>query len=115
MVSANVELSCETCCRCNVQFWISKEHADRLVKGKGTFYCPSGHPQSYTGKTDTQKLIEKEKENARIRECWDDACDLSAKHYDKWKASEKKLKKLAPPKKKVVKNKVSSKTEKTTK
>ena len=52
----NVEIIQETCCKCNVIFWITEEHYKRLANCKNTFYCPNGHPQSYTGDTDKTKL-----------------------------------------------------------
>ena len=52
-----VELHHETCYikTCNVFFWITKKHHNQLVKFKNTFYCPNGHPQSYTGENDAEK------------------------------------------------------------
>ncbi len=58
MVYDNVELVRETCCKCNVQFWITGEHQNRLVATKEKFHCPKGHGQSYGGKSDRQKLNE---------------------------------------------------------
>ena len=45
-----------TCCNCNVVYWITEEHQQRLISCKNTFYCPKGHPQSYKGNTDAQKV-----------------------------------------------------------
>lgn len=39
------------CCNCHVQFCVTKEHKRDLYSSKETFYCPNGHPQSYTGKS----------------------------------------------------------------
>ncbi len=52
----NVNIVQETCCNCNMIFWITKEHCDRLMRYKNIFYCPNGHPQSYQGKTEAQKI-----------------------------------------------------------
>ena len=52
----DVKLYQETCCKCNISFWITVNHQKRLVNCKNTFYCPNGHPQSYRGDTDTEKL-----------------------------------------------------------
>lgn len=46
----------ETCCNCGIEFCMSKEHNDMLRMTKRTFYCPSGHPQSYIGETFEQRL-----------------------------------------------------------
>ena len=57
----DIHISQETCCNCNVIFWITTEHRQRLVSCKNTFYCPNGHPQSYQGDTDRVKLQTAEK------------------------------------------------------
>ena len=54
-----------TCANCFIFFWITKEHYDRLNKSKEIFYCPSGHTQSYQGKSDKQLLQE---EQERVKE-----------------------------------------------
>jgi hypothetical protein len=51
----DVELVQETCCSCHVCFWITKEHRARLISTKASFYCPSGHSQSYSGESDATK------------------------------------------------------------
>ena len=52
----DVQIVQEICCNCNVIFWITAEHREQLVKCKNTFYCPNGHPQSYKGENDREKL-----------------------------------------------------------
>jgi len=52
----DIQITQETCIKCNVIFWITTEHYERLVKCKNTFYCPNGHPQNYTGENDREKL-----------------------------------------------------------
>lgn len=46
------------CCKCGIIFGVSQERNNRLLDTHETFYCPSGHPQSYVGKTEAQKLKE---------------------------------------------------------
>ena len=53
----NVDIVKETCCNCHISFWITVAHQKQLLNCKNTFYCPNGHPQSYTGETDAVKLI----------------------------------------------------------
>ena len=44
------------CCNCHVVFGLSAAmNADRLRDHK-SFYCPSGHGQSYTGETEEARL-----------------------------------------------------------
>jgi len=66
MIVQTVEISC---CSCKCTFWILKQHNDELIKTKESFYCPSGHKQSYTGKSHKQELGEAREE---------------AKKYFKW-------------------------------
>jgi len=53
------------CCSCHVLFWVTKKHKAKLQDNKKTFYCPNGHSQSYTGKTDAQKLKEEKQKSER--------------------------------------------------
>ena len=55
-----IHITQETCCHqdCNILFWITTEHHNNLVKCKNTFFCPNGHPQSYLGKTNAQKVAQ---------------------------------------------------------
>lgn len=52
----DIQIIQETCITCNVVFWITKEHQQRLGKCKNTFYCPNGHPLAYGGETDAHKI-----------------------------------------------------------
>lgn len=47
-----------SCFKCNVSFWITKEHDDTLLKCHNSFYCPNGHRQAYIGQTDAEKATE---------------------------------------------------------
>lgn len=58
----DIEISQETCCKCNVIYWITTEHQKRLIRCKNTFYCPNGHSQSYKGATEAQKIDNLERE-----------------------------------------------------
>jgi len=57
-LDATVTFVTEDCCECGLPFAMTKEFKDRRVKDHGWFYCPSGHQQHYTGKTEEQKLRE---------------------------------------------------------
>ena len=45
----------ETCCACGIEFCMSKDHNDMLRRTKKSFYCPSGHQQSYMGESFEKK------------------------------------------------------------
>lgn len=65
-----IEIKKVTCAECMVMFWIASGHMDKLRDSHETFYCPSGHAQSYPQKTDAEKAIEElskqKKENERM-------------------------------------------------
>ena len=51
----DISIEQETCCTCNVIFWITSKHQEQLKSCHNSFYCPNGHRQSYRGETDAQK------------------------------------------------------------
>lgn len=53
----------ETCCACGVLFAMTVDFRTNRLRDREGFYCPNGHTQHYTGKTDAQKL-----EDAKARE-----------------------------------------------
>lgn len=48
-------MATETCCNCGVLFGLPKDMQDRLRNSHKTFYCPSGHGQSYRGESDADR------------------------------------------------------------
>lgn len=52
----NEILVVEECCNCHVLFAIPEDMQRRLRETHHSFYCPNGHSQSYTDKTEAQKL-----------------------------------------------------------
>jgi len=73
-----VTLITESCCNCGL-FAVPEDWQRQYVGTKNTFYCPNGHPQSYTGtswknqiaqleadKTALQSRINSERETARL-------------------------------------------------
>ena len=50
------ELITEDCCNCGMLFAMTNDFRQRRLDDRETFYCPSGHGQSYTGKTEAQRL-----------------------------------------------------------
>lgn len=53
------QLVVQDCCTCGMTFAVPKDFDRRRVEDKKNFYCPAGHPQSYTGKTEEQKQRER--------------------------------------------------------
>ena len=74
----------ETCISCGVVFWMPSSLRINLKRSHNTFYCPNGHAQLYSTKSDVEKAREAEtvqrKRAARLQE-------------ELWKA-EKSLKRL---------------------
>lgn len=44
------------CCTCGIPFAVSDDFDERLRKCHNEFFCPAGHAQSYTGKSEEEKL-----------------------------------------------------------
>jgi hypothetical protein len=46
----------EICCHvgCGILFGVDNEYSDRLRRTHAWFYCPNGHPQHYTSKSDLE-------------------------------------------------------------
>ena len=56
------------CYSCHVQFAITTAMNAQRLQDKTSFWCPNGHGQAYTGKTDKQLLREaKEREAAEAQ------------------------------------------------
>lgn len=62
----------ETCCNCGIPFGITEEIRDRRLEDHESFYCPNGHGQRYTGKTEAQKLREELARQKQFKE-WAEA------------------------------------------
>lgn len=58
LINLDVQLVTEECCACYMVFAIPKTMQEKLIAEKTLFYCPRGHSQSYTGKTEVQKQRE---------------------------------------------------------
>lgn len=46
----------EHCCNCGMAFAVSNDFYERRRNDHNIFYCPAGHPQHYTGKSEAEKL-----------------------------------------------------------
>lgn len=54
--SNNEWFEVEQCCKCGMSFAMTTDFRRRRLDDRQNFYCPSGHAQHYTGKTEAQKL-----------------------------------------------------------
>ena len=57
--TTSIELETEECCKCGMAFAMTSDFMTRRRKDHNYFYCPDGHGQYYTGKTEEQKLKDK--------------------------------------------------------
>lgn len=55
----------EHCCSCGMAFAMTTDFQKRRLDDRKSFYCPAGHSQYYSGKTEAQKLRDKLKERDR--------------------------------------------------
>lgn len=67
-VSIRTTLITEECCQCGTVFAFAEELRNKCLESRGSsgrqFYCPNGHPQHYTGRTDAERL-ESERDRTR--------------------------------------------------
>lgn len=54
--SDNEWFEIEHCCNCGMAFAMTTDFQKRRLKDRKSFYCPSGHGQHYTGRSEAQKL-----------------------------------------------------------
>lgn len=83
-INVGVKFTVEECCQCHMPFAVSEEFQEHRRKDHAIFYCPSGHPQSYHGRTEEEKLRERVRwaEEARDRASLRaDAEERSARAY----------------------------------
>ncbi len=110
-----INISKIECCKCHVLFWVTTIHDDRLIETKETFYCPNGHPQSYQGKTDKQKLAEEKQRSENFKNYYETECNFNTEERKKVKELKKEIAKYkkAVEKKKPVKKVVKDYSKKT--
>jgi len=53
-----IEMVNVDCAECHITFAITAIFYRRLLKCHNTFYCPMGHGNCYSGKTEQEKLVE---------------------------------------------------------
>jgi DNA-binding XRE family transcriptional regulator len=53
-----IEFVTELCCNCGMAFAMTSDFKLRRRNDHQSFYCPAGHGQHYTGKSEEQKLRE---------------------------------------------------------
>lgn len=64
----NIRFVTVLCGECGVPFAMTESFQKQKLQDRTTFYCPSGHPRFYTGKTEAQKLQEQLDRERQVRE-----------------------------------------------
>lgn len=64
----NIRFVTVLCGECGVPFAMTESFQKQKLQDRTTFYCPSGHPRVYTGKTEAQKLQEQLDRERQVRE-----------------------------------------------
>lgn len=63
----DVPMSLVECAVCHIPFTMSADLNSKLRRCHNTFYCPVGHTQSYTGKSDLEKMREERDTALRLQ------------------------------------------------
>lgn len=83
----------QTCIKCGVKFAFPEELDSKLRENHETFYCPNGHPQMYTGKTEAQKLRDELAREKQRREMAEATAREEAKRAEKAERAHDRTKK----------------------
>ncbi len=72
-------LSVVNCCKCFIDFAMPAEFVARRKNDHETWYCPAGHAQSWTGKSDADKLKDEQAARFAAERAQREAEDAAAK------------------------------------
>jgi len=93
LLKFEVQAIWQTCCSCGIEFGMVQSYDTTLRESHKSFFCPNGHSQSYTGKTEAQKVreeMQRQIDNANRTRDW--ALDQEKKSAKAAKEARKKLK-----------------------
>jgi len=65
-ITVETELAVVECCICSIHFAMPKLYQQNLRRTHEWFYCPNGHVQHYSGKSDLEKA--QDQLNAKVLE-----------------------------------------------
>ncbi len=65
-----ITLRAVTCYKCSITFGIESDHLTRLKRTHETFWCPNGHAQTFTGKSDLEREREARESAERNSRFW---------------------------------------------
>lgn len=88
----------EECCSCGMAFAMTNEFEQRRLNDHQWFYCPAGHQQYYSGKSDADKLRDKLKQaearHAALRAETDQAWAAANEQLNVVKEKEREIKRI---------------------
>lgn len=64
--AVSVNLTIITCYKCGIPFGIPDYQYNRLINSQEGFFCPNGHEQFFSGKTEAQKLKEQLEQKEKL-------------------------------------------------
>lgn len=78
----NVEMATEVCYKCAMVFGMPRDFQRRRLNDRTSFFCPAGHQQHYTGKTEEQRLKEEVERQKSMREAAEARASKATKDRD---------------------------------
>lgn len=82
----NIKFITEECCNCGMPFAMTKDFQRRRLNDHQSFYCPAGHSQRYTGKTEEQKLKDKLEAEAGRAMALESQLNQTSRNYQRIRA-----------------------------
>lgn len=85
------EFVTEQCCHCGISFAMTADLYRRRLNDHNKFYCPNGHAQHYSGKTEAQKLRDQLERERSMREATEARAVKIEKHRNQIKKAHQKM------------------------
>jgi DNA-binding XRE family transcriptional regulator len=89
--AANTEFYVEECCNCHMLFALTVDFQKQRRNDKRTFYCPSGHAQHYTGKSEAERLKAELERAQQMREAAEARAATAAQEREQIAKMHKKM------------------------
>ena len=81
-----LNMAMEECCNCGIPFAMTTQLQQEYKRNHAIFYCPKGHQQYYSGKSDEEKLqdqvaaLENKLQNKQKEKEWAEQATRNAKN-----------------------------------
>lgn len=87
-ITLDVQLVLEECCQCGMVFAVSSSFQRQRQRQHDTFYCPAGHGQAYTGKSDLEQA---QADIEKYRRLWKEEANYAASVVSERNAAQRSL------------------------